>query len=175
MKLQSILKTADFVTLGNLIFGMLSIFASINKSFTLAMLFMLLAVACDFFDGKFARLSKKITQQQKDFGKQLDSLADLVSFGVAPAVFGFMMGLSAWYALLILVLFVCAGLLRLARFNILPTSDYFVGVAITTNGILFPLLYFVWLLIPYPIELFLVVYLFMAFAMMSSVKVRKVL
>lgn len=174
MKMKEILKPADFLTLGNLIFGMLSIFASINRLFIFAALFMLLAVVCDFFDGKIARLSKKITQKQKEFGKQVDSLADLVSFGVAPAVFGFMLGLNAWYNMAILIFFVVAGLLRLARFNILPSTDFFIGVAITINGILFPILYFIRMIVPYPVELLLLVYLFMAFAMMSSVKVRKV-
>ena len=103
MKIKEILKLADFFTIGNLIFGVLSIFYAILGLFTYAAIFLLIAVLFDFLDGKIARMSKKATEQGKQFGKQLDSLADIVSFGVAPAVFGFAAGLQEWWQIVILL------------------------------------------------------------------------
>lgn len=175
MKIKQIIKTADFFTIGNLIFGMLSIFYTINAEFTYAAIFLLIATMFDFLDGKVAHISKKITDTGRHFGKELDSLADVVSFGVAPAVFGFTLGLQQWYAMIVLLFFVIAGMLRLSRFNITSTAGYFEGVPITVNGILFPGLYFVSLSYPYPLAYNIIPYLFMAFAMLSARKVKKLM
>lgn len=174
MKIHEILKIADFFTVGNLIFGMLSIFYAILGFFMYAALFLLIAVLFDFLDGKIARMSKKVTEQGKAFGKQLDSLADLVSFGVAPAVFGFAEGLQEWWHIIILLFFVIAGMLRLARFNITENQGFYEGVPITMNGILFPVLYFISLKFSYPVAYNLVAYSVMALGMLFSIKVKKI-
>ncbi len=87
----------------------------------------------DMFDGRVARLTKT----QSEFGVQLDSLADLVSFGTAPAVLLFRWALSelGFWGIAIGFLYVACGALRLARFNVLATrepgsSKYFVGLPI---------------------------------------------
>jgi CDP-diacylglycerol---serine O-phosphatidyltransferase len=175
MKIKHIIKVADFFTIGNLIFGLLTIFYAIELQFTYAVFFLLTAMIFDFLDGKVARASKKITKEGRAFGKELDSLADLISFGVAPAVLGFTLGLNKWYAILVLLFFVVAGKLRLSRYNITETPGYYEGIPITINGILFPVLYFVSLYYPYPIMYWLVAYFIMGFAMMSSRKVKKLI
>jgi phosphatidylserine synthase len=120
-------------------------------------------------------MNKYVSIQGKAFGKELDSLADIVSFGAAPAVFGFMLGLQQWYASVVLLFFVSAGALRLSRFNITEHSGFYEGVPITLNGIVFPLLYFLSLVFPYLQSYIIVFYIFMGFAMLSTIRVKKFL
>ncbi len=175
MKMKEILKVADFFTMGNLIFGMLCIYYSIAHSFIYAAVFLFIAMIFDFLDGKVARISKKITDQARHFGKELDSLSDVVSFGVAPAIFGYTLGLQAWWQIIVLLFFTSAGMLRLSRFNITENHGYYEGLPITLNGFLFSILFLIHLKTAYPIEYVLIAYIFMGFAMMSSRKVRKIL
>lgn len=108
----------------NLIFGFLSIISSIEKDFTNAALFIFLAITADAFDGKIARRVNAVS----DMGKEFDSLADLVSFGVASAVLTYMYALSQMkYGIFIPVFMVACTALRLARFNVDPNSDHFLG------------------------------------------------
>ena len=95
--------------------GFYSIIASINGDFTLAAISIMVAMLWDALDGRVARL----TNTQSDFGAQYDSLADLVSFGVAPALLVYEWSLSdlgriGWLAAFI---FLACAALRLARFN----------------------------------------------------------
>lgn len=175
MKMKDIIKVADFFTIGNLLFGMLCIFYAINNKFIYAAIFLFIAMIFDFLDGKVARISKKVTDQGRHFGKELDSLSDVVSFGVAPAIFGYTLGLQAWWEIIILLFFTTAGMLRLSRFNITESHGYFEGLPITVNGFLFPILFLIHLKTAYHIEYALIAYVFMGFAMMSSRKVRKIL
>ena len=109
--------------------GFYSIIASINGDFTLAAISIMVAMLWDALDGRVARL----TNTQSDFGAQYDSLADLVSFGVAPALLVYEWSLSdlgriGWLAAFI---FLACAALRLARFNTqVGTSDkrYFQGL-----------------------------------------------
>ena len=117
-------------TCGNMTFGILSIFASSEGRFLPAAWFLLGALACDILDGKIARMTKTTS----GFGLQLDSLSDLVSFGVAPAFMMYMLILRDLGAIgiAIAVLFVLCSALRLARFNVLAQSGevhrHFVGL-----------------------------------------------
>ena len=117
-------------TCGNMTFGILSIFASIDGLFIRAAWFLVGALACDILDGRIARM----TQTTSDFGLELDSLSDLVSFGVAPAIMMYMLVLNSLgrAGVAIAVLFVLCSALRLARFNVLSQSGevhkHFVGL-----------------------------------------------
>lgn len=120
-------------TLGNLAFGLLSILMTFHGDYRLAALFILLAALADRYDGRIARLLKV----DSEIGKELDSLADLVSFGVAPSIlvyrlYDFMnFGLLGY--LLVLVFPIC-GAYRLARYNISSFDGVFTGVPITIAG-----------------------------------------
>src|SRR5207344_518934 len=72
------------------------------------------AFAFDVFDGKVARAR----QEHSALGRELDSLADVISFGVAPAALGFAAGLQAGWDWVVLLYFVCCGVSRLARYNV---------------------------------------------------------
>jgi len=118
-------------TVGNLFCGYLSIWRSIEGAFEAAAVFIIVAAVLDALDGRVARW----TRSTSEFGEEYDSLADLVSFGVAPAVLAYSWGLSdfqrvGWMASF---LFVVCGSMRLARFNIqtkVLDKRYFVGLPI---------------------------------------------
>jgi len=125
------------VTLMNLGMGVISLICTFNHQPRWAAVFVLIAVFLDFMDGMIARR----LNASSDFGKELDSLADLVSFGVAPVflVFEVTMLFQAAEALngmtvAVGILFILCGAYRLARFNVLNISDYYVGVPITMAG-----------------------------------------
>lgn len=110
--------------------GILSIFASINGDFIKAAWFLVGGLACDIIDGRIARMTNTTSM----FGMQLDSLSDLVSFGIAPAVMMYMLVLKTMgnIGISIAVLFVLCSALRLARFNTLAQTGeihkHFVGL-----------------------------------------------
>jgi CDP-diacylglycerol---serine O-phosphatidyltransferase len=118
-------------TVGNLFCGYLSIWSSIRGTFEGAALLIILAAILDMLDGRVARLMNSASE----FGEEYDSLADLVSFGVAPAVLAYSWGLSEFDRLgwMVSFLFVVCGSMRLARFNIqthVTDKKYFIGLPI---------------------------------------------
>ncbi|KAK9382698.1 uncharacterized protein V2V93DRAFT_365793 [Kockiozyma suomiensis] len=158
------LHMADFITLLNGLCGVMSIFSSLRYclgdssehfNLWLAIVLMPFGLFFDFMDGKVARLRKKSSLM----GQELDSLADLVSFGVAPSACAFCIGFRTAADNAVLVYFVLCGLARLARFNVtvanLPKdksgkSKYFEGTPIpTTLSLVFTMAYWLhcdWLL-----------------------------
>ncbi len=120
-------------TLGNMFCGFAAILVSIRGQYTLAAVLIGLSVLFDITDGAVARLVKAVSS----FGLQFDSLADLVSFGLAPALLAFTLfseGRDEWDPLgwVVCFLWVACAAIRLARFNttIDPTADkrYFTGM-----------------------------------------------
>lgn len=115
-------------TIANLFCGWACVLFAIRGDFVSAAPFIGVSIILDMLDGRIARM----TGTTSDFGVQLDSLADLISFGMAPALLAYQWGLAplgrlGWAAGF---LFVTAAALRLARFNIQPQTDkaYFVGM-----------------------------------------------
>jgi CDP-diacylglycerol--serine O-phosphatidyltransferase len=137
---------ADALTIGNAACGTIAIFlcldyiAADNRRFLwTAFVLLPLALVCDVLDGYVARLNRS---RQSVLGADLDSLADIISFGVAPAVLGFTLGLRGGWDMLILTYFVICGVSRLARFNVtaIDLADaetgkvkYFEGTPIPTS------------------------------------------
>jgi CDP-diacylglycerol--serine O-phosphatidyltransferase len=122
-------------TVGNLFCGYLSIWASIRGTFETAAALIIGAAVLDALDGRIARL----TNSMSPFGEQYDSLADLVSFGVAPAVLAYSWGLADFHRVgwLASFLFVVCGSMRLARFNIqtkVVDKRFFVGLPIPAGA-----------------------------------------
>ena len=122
-------------TVGNLFCGYLSIWCSIRGTFEIASYLVIIAAVLDALDGRIARL----THSASEFGEEYDSLADLVSFGVAPAVLAYSWGLSDFGRLgwLVSFLFVVCGSMRLARFNIMThvvDKKYFIGLPIPAGA-----------------------------------------
>ena len=131
LKMQNFIELPDLVTLGNLVCGFLSIVMAINHEFHLAAVLMILSLIFDSADGFVARETGRIDDY--GFGKNIDSLSDIVSFGVAPAVFLYSFGhLNAPYIDILTIIaslfIVVCGVLRLTRYNVL--SDEIEGFII---------------------------------------------
>ncbi|MDO9464024.1 MAG: CDP-diacylglycerol--serine O-phosphatidyltransferase [bacterium] len=121
----------NLLTTANLVCGFLSIIFSIQENFIIAGWLIIVAIIFDALDGEVSRLTKT----SSTFGLQYDSLADLISFAVAPAVLVYKSfhGIPTRLALSLITLYVVCGALRLARFNvqIVKTKDkFFVGLPI---------------------------------------------
>jgi CDP-diacylglycerol--serine O-phosphatidyltransferase len=110
----------NIFTTGNLLCGFSSIVASINGHYVQAAIAILIAVGLDYLDGKVARL----TNSSSAFGLEYDSLADLLSFGMAPGLLLYAWTLRSFgpFGWLAAFLFVICGALRLARFNVQAMS-----------------------------------------------------
>lgn len=159
----------NILTTINLISGVISLVLVLAESYNWAAALILFAVLMDSMDGKVARR----LQASTPFGKELDSLADLVSFGVAPAILAYAYVLESMglIGLIAAVVFVICGALRLARFNTENFAGTFVGVPITVAGGLVALLLLVVKTVPGTV-VFAVV-LLLAFLMVSKISVPK--
>lgn len=130
-------------------------FAIVGMNFALtnnirySMICLVIAGVCDLFDGKVARMCKR-TNEEKLFGIEIDSLADMVGFVVFPVIIGYSLGLNHWYNILGYVLLVLAGITRLGFFNITvantnkdtPVKTYS-GLPVTSTSFIFPLIWFI--------------------------------
>lgn len=138
---------ADFFTLGNAACGVAAVFCAviyvgegIAGYFFAAAALTAVALVFDVLDGRIARWRQK----HSALGRELDSLADIISFGVAPAVLGFAAGLRNGWDWVVLIYFVCCGVSRLARFNVTAENvaddsgkvAYFEGTPIPTSVVL---------------------------------------
>ena len=128
----------SLLTLGNLFCGFACVIYALRGDFERAAMFIGFAIVLDMLDGRVARLTKT----QSAFGLQIDSLADVISFGVAPAVLGFTLGMRGGWDALVLTYFVVCGASRLARFNVTASVladertgkvKYFEGAPIPTS------------------------------------------
>jgi CDP-diacylglycerol--serine O-phosphatidyltransferase len=142
---------ADWFTLANAVCGMGALFSMLTYLETndvghiyLAGAMLMAALLFDLLDGRVARWRKKTSLM----GRELDSLADVISFGVAPAVIGYACGMQGMYDRIVLAFFVACGVSRLARFNITAEAlseggdkvKYFEGTPIPTSLLLVILL-----------------------------------
>ena len=139
------------VTYIGLAFSVIAMSFAYTGNFKHAILFLALSGACDTFDGKIARAMKNRTRAMEIFGVQIDSLCDMVCFGVTPIVISYHMGLNKPWGIAIEILFVLCGVIRLAYFNVLeelkhndPDNEQkkgYRGLPITTITIIYPIVY----------------------------------
>ena len=126
----------SFFTLANLFFGFWSIIAAFSGNFKWAGYFIVFGGVLDMFDGRIARLSNTGSK----FGAELDSLVDIVSCGVAPALLMYFLEFSSAgrFGWVVCYLYVVAAALRLARYNVIshnkPHSNWFVGLPSPAAG-----------------------------------------
>ena len=125
---------ANTISSFNLMFGVLSILATFEGEFKAAAIMIILAVVADSMDGRVARA----LGVSGEFGKELDSLCDVCSFGVAPGVLIYQYALMdlGLIGQLLAAFFAICGALRLARFNVnaAVVHGYFVGMPIPAGG-----------------------------------------
>jgi CDP-diacylglycerol--serine O-phosphatidyltransferase len=127
----------NLITMTNLFLGLLAILfiakLEIDNKVIIVSVLVFLGALADAFDGTVARKYDAVSE----FGKQLDSFADIVTFGLAPwLLFYYVFDDVAIYILIFTLLYPMAGVFRLARYNTLKAKDYFVGLPITVAGLL---------------------------------------
>ncbi|WP_088042169.1 CDP-diacylglycerol--serine O-phosphatidyltransferase [Bacillus sp. EAC] len=121
----------NLLTIGNLVCGVLSITLNMNSLLKEACIFIFISAFFDLLDGRVARKLKV----NSEFGVELDSLADIVSFGVAPALIFYSIATPSILTSLAFILFPTMGALRLAKFSVKPTIGYFKGLPIPAAGL----------------------------------------
>lgn len=166
-------------------------------------IFLMLCGLCDAFDGKVARTKKNRTKMETNYGIQIDSLSDLVAFGILPTCIGTAMirvspmlqgvfaGPTAEWIILgikfvlhaVLVLYALAAMIRLAYFNVTEeerqkeeggTRSYYTGLPVTTAALIFPMVMLLQYIIPKDITLvYIGVALLTGFLFLSKLKVKK--
>lgn len=102
--------------------GLLGISLSMSSKFLGAILCMAAALVCDTLDGMVARRKKNRTRQEMLFGIQIDSLCDLISFGLCPSVLFYMLGMNSLFDKLLLTCYCLCCVIRLGYFNVLATE-----------------------------------------------------
>lgn len=138
------------ITYLGVIFAVLSMYFAFTKMafcetsyIRFSLIFLMLAGVCDMFDGKVARMCKR-TEEEKQFGIQIDSLADTVDFVVLPVVIMISLGMTHIVDVLIYMLFILCGISRLGYFNVHASLDnpvkYYNGLPVTSTAIIYPLL-----------------------------------
>ena len=166
----------NLFTFANLSFGVLSLLCVFDENFILASIFIICAALVDRYDGRIARM----LNVSSDLGKELDSLADLVSFGVAPAILSYVsynnessLFLNIIWIILLLLFPIC-GAYRLARYNATDFDGVFTGVPITITGTILTTIVLLnqYINIPY-IVLFLLIPL-LSYLMISAIKLKKI-
>jgi CDP-diacylglycerol--serine O-phosphatidyltransferase len=114
-----------------------------RDAIALAMIALSISGVCDLYDGVIARKCKR-TDKEKEFGVQLDSLADTVSFVVLPACILMFAMDGAWHAMIVAFAYAFTGIMRLGWFNIMTDENngMFQGMPVTMSGLLLPVVYF---------------------------------
>lgn len=139
-----------WLTYLSLLSATFGIFSCVNGDTDVAIYCLLLSGFLDTFDGKVARSKKNRSEREKSFGVQIDSLTDLVCFGVLPVCVGLSIGLSNTFWYFAFGAYVLAGMIRLAFFNVLEEerkfitfeqSKGYIGLPITTASLIFPIVY----------------------------------
>ena len=136
-----------YISLGISVFGITQV---VDGKFRTAILCLALSGLCDMFDGKIARTKKDRTDDEKLFGIQIDSLCDVVCFGVFPAIICYILGVDGPLGSLVLVYYCICSVIRLGFFNVLETNrqrvedgknTFYHGLPITSMSIALPLVF----------------------------------
>lgn len=136
------------LTLLSLAAAVVGMTRAMQDHFRLALFLLALCGLFDTFDGKVARTKKNRTEAEKMYGIQLDSLVDVISFGIFPVMLCHLMGMRTVWDIVLLVIYAVCGVTRLAYFNVLeterqmnPTGEekVFHGLPITSISVILPL------------------------------------
>jgi len=162
---KSVFLLPSIMTLSSMFAGFYAIIAAMNGQYIHAAVAIFIAMVFDGLDGRLARL----TNTQTEFGAQLDSIADMVSFGLAPAVMIYIFSLIQWGKVGWLIAFLyaaCTGL-RLAKFNIAPSDkSYFYGLS--TPAAAGVMAAFVWVVVQYHLSYFWIHYIVLVMTIILS-------
>lgn len=158
-------------TFTNLALGILSILFTFNKNYSLAALFVIISAIMDRYDGRIARKFSCTSL----FGKELDSLSDLISFGTAPAIlsWGYYLKNFGVAGYIICIIFPIAGAFRLARYNISEFNNVYTGIPITIAGAVVALDIIISIFGIKHDVISLVIFLLFSYLMVCNIKIKK--
>lgn len=157
----------------------IGIFCASTKHIRWAIFCLAVSGLCDMFDGKIARTKKNRTEDEKNFGIQIDSLCDVVCFGVFPIIICYKLGMDKIYSMAILVLYGLAGVIRLGYFNVMEAKrqneteearKYYQGLPITSMAIALPIIFVLSPLFPSPQAFVIVLHILVAVVRILFVK-----
>ncbi|MBQ0066210.1 MAG: CDP-alcohol phosphatidyltransferase family protein [Firmicutes bacterium] len=136
------------LTFCSLISSVIGATYAMQRHFRTAVFLLAIAGLFDAFDGKVARSKKNRTSDEKLYGIQLDSLVDVISFGIFPILICYLIGMQQFYDIIILCFYGICGVIRLAYFNVLESNNHFHptneekvyhGLPITSIAVILPL------------------------------------
>ena len=107
-----------------------------------AVICLVISGVCDMFDGKVARKQKDRTEEDKNYGVEIDSLSDTICFVIFPIIISLAMGMNHWYNIIIYAIYGLAGIIRLAYFNVTTSNSVaikkYTGLPVTSIAIILP-------------------------------------
>ncbi len=172
-----------WLTYLNAISGTVGVFFALTNRPLIAVICLIVCGVCDMFDGTVAKMFDR-DDRKKCYGVQIDSLSDLISFGMLPASIGYNSGLNSFPLILIPILYVLAALIRLAYFNVTEMEllnsasegrKFYEGLPVTTSAMIFPLNYLLCKCLDWPYFIINSVLLsLVAIAFVSKFKVVKI-
>ena len=175
------LNKSVIITYLAVVFGIIGMFLALEVSTEYALICLIIAGILDLFDGVVARSIKR-TEKQKSFGVQIDSLCDVINFLVLPVIIFLGLGINKWYAILVLIIFVLAGVTRLAHFNVMVEKTnkdtpikYYEGLPVTYISLILPLIYLLRNILIYKtfINMFTISMLIVATMYVINIKILK--
>lgn len=175
-----IYRNCDFVTMLSSVFGIIGIICAFNAHINLAIFSLVMSGICDSFDGVLAR-KRNNTKKEMIYGCEMDSLSDIVCFGVLPIVISINDGINGWWANVVYIIYVLTGIIRLAYYNTLYHIDenskgYFIGLPITSVAILYPVFWLIFRMNELANSSVVIILMFLSLAIsyITRVKIKKI-
>lgn len=170
-----------FISLISSVIGMTQ---AIHGDYKAAIFCLAVSGICDAFDGRVARTKKNRTEDEKAFGIQLDSLCDVICFGVFPALICYLLGVRGWLGLSLVIFYCLCAVIRLSFFNVLEAkrqtneggaTKVYRGLPVTSIAFILPLAFWLQFVIPEMAFLILLhaVMLVVGFLFIFDFKLRK--
>ena len=134
----------------SLVSAVIGIIQTTRNDLDSAILCLIISGICDGFDGTIARTKKDRNEDEKMFGIQIDSLCDVISFGIFPAILSFYLGLNDIFGIIIVISYCLCAVIRLAFFNVVETkrqkvesgcNKFYHGLPVTSISIILPFFY----------------------------------
>ncbi len=178
-----------WLTYLNMIFGVMGVSCAFRSNISTAIVCLIISGICDMFDGTVAKCFKR-SNSEKSYGIQIDSLADVISFGVLPGAIGLALGMDRFPMVMVVAVYILAALIRLAYFNVTEMviqssgnqcRTFYEGLPVTSVAIIIPFTYLLSLWFnfplpkPYGILLAVIAVLFVSKFHVQKLKIRTML
>lgn len=140
---------------------------------------MIVASVCDMFDGKIARKLKERSETEKDFGVEIDSLADIIAFIVVPALTLYLYGMNEIYHIIILALYCVCGVIRLAYFNVAMSDknkaiEFYTGLPVPVSVLIFGLVWLIEKIVNFdPVLIYTILVPITGYLHISKIRIKK--